>query len=126
MGAIQQLSRESVVEEVRLITKQSVTVVQASRHFDVHEKRLKARISELPHYAQHGFQGKVVIKTEQAEIEWPHKDVAKLKMERDILKKLRPSSPSSRYKDRLCCETPMALAVESDERGARCLTKWFL
>lgn len=29
MGAIQQLSRESVVEEVRLITKQSVTVVQA-------------------------------------------------------------------------------------------------
>lgn len=42
---------------------------------------------ELAQDAQHAFPGgKVVMKTEQAEIERLRKEVAKLKMERDILK----------------------------------------
>ena len=69
---------------------------------------------ELTADSQQAFPGKSVMKPEQAEIERLRKEVAKLKMERDILKKPRPSSPRSRCEVRLRCETPRDVAVGND------------
>lgn len=87
MGTRRQFSREFKVEAVKLITERGVTVAQAARDLGVHETRLRAWIRELAQDAQHAFPGKGVMKPEQAEIERLRKEVAKLKMERDILKK---------------------------------------
>jgi hypothetical protein len=62
----------------------------------------------------------------EAEIERLKKEVAKLKMERDILKKPRPTSPRSRCEVRLRGEAPRGLAGGDDVRGARCLAKRLL
>ncbi len=60
---------------------------------------------------------------ERAEIERLHKEVAKLKMERDILKGPRPTSPRSRWEVRLRGEAPRSAASQPDARGSRCLAK---
>jgi transposase len=87
MGTRRQFSREFKVEAVKLVTERGVAVAQAARDLDVHETRLRAWMRELKADPQQAFAGNGVIKPEQAEIERLRKEVAKLKMERDILKK---------------------------------------
>lgn len=62
-------------------------MAQSARDLDVHETRLRAWLHELTADPQQVLPGKGVMKPEQAEIERLRKEVAKLKMERDILKK---------------------------------------
>ncbi len=80
-------TREFKVEAVRLVRERRVSVSQAARDLDVHEKRaaqvgqgvwLRSR-SSLPGHGQ--------MKPEQLEIERLRREVNKLKAERDILKK---------------------------------------
>ena len=87
MGTRRQFSREFKVEAVKLVIERGVAVAQAARDLDVHETRLRAWMRELTADSQQAFPGKGVMKPEQAEIERLRKEVAKLKMERDILKK---------------------------------------
>lgn len=87
MGTRRQFSREFKLEAVRLVKERGVAVVQAARDLDVHENVLRKWIRELAGDPQQAFPGKGVMKPEQAEIERLRKEVAKLKMERDILKK---------------------------------------
>ena len=87
MGTRRQFSREFKVEAIKLVTERGVAVAQAARDLDLHETRLKAWMRELKADSQHAFPGKGVMKPEQAEIERLRREVAKLKMERDILKK---------------------------------------
>jgi hypothetical protein len=54
------------------------------------------------------------------------REVTKLKAERDILKKLRPTSRRGAYEVRLHREAPGNLAGGMDVRGARCLAWWLL
>lgn len=82
-----QFSWEFKVEAVKLVTERGVAVAQAARDLDVHETRLRAWMSELKADSQQAFPGKGVMKPEHAEIERLRKEDAKLKMERDILKK---------------------------------------
>lgn len=82
-----QFSREFKFEAVRLVKESGVSVAQAARDLDVHENVLRKWIREQVTDPQHAFPGKGVMKPEQAEIERLKKEVAKLKMERDILKK---------------------------------------
>eukprot|EP01036_Dinobryon_divergens_P025404 gene25404-33950_t len=70
---------------------------------------------------QEAFPGNGKQKVQDAEIARLRKEVAKLKMERDILKEPRPTSRRSRCEVRLRGETPRGLAGQSDVRGARCL-----
>lgn len=64
------------------------------------------------------------MKADQTEIAKLKKEVAKLKMERGILKtKPRPISPRSRREVRLRGEAPRGLAGIDDVRGARCVSK---
>ena len=87
MGTRRQFSREFKFEAVRLVKDRGVTVVQAARDLDGHENVLRRWIREWAVDPQQAFPAKGVMKPEQAEIERLRKEVAKLKMERDILKK---------------------------------------
>ena len=80
-------SREFKLEAVRLIKDRGVAVAQAARDLDVHENVLRKWVRELAGDPQHAFPGHGQMKPEQQEIDRLRKEVAKLKAERDILKK---------------------------------------
>jgi transposase len=87
MGTRRQFSREFKLEAVRLVKDRGVSVAQAARDLDVHENVLRKWMRELAGDARYAFPGKGVMKPEQAELERLKKENAKLRMERDILKK---------------------------------------
>ena len=80
-------SREFKLEAVRLVTERGVTVAQAAKDLDVHENVLRKWVRELREAPQEAFPGNGKQTTQDAEIARLRKEVAKLKMERDILKK---------------------------------------
>jgi len=80
-------SREFKVEAVKLVTERGVAVAQAARDLEVVESVLRRWMRELAQDPKDAFPGKGVMKPEQAEIAQLRKEVAKLRMERDILKK---------------------------------------
>lgn len=79
--------REFKVEAVRLIRERGVSVAQAARDLDVHENVLRKWAKELAADPGQAFPGHGQMKPEQLEIEKLRREVAKLKAERDILKK---------------------------------------
>jgi len=80
-------SREFKLEAVRLVKDRGVAVAQAARDLDLHENVLRKWVRELSTDPQHAFPGHGQMKPEQFEIDRLRKEVAKLKAERDILKK---------------------------------------
>ena len=80
-------SREFKLEAVRLVTERGVAVAQAAKDLDVHENVLRKWVRELREELQEAFPGNGKQKAQDAEIARLRKEVAKLKMERDILKK---------------------------------------
>ncbi|VVE54963.1 transposase [Pandoraea fibrosis] len=87
MSSRRQFSREFKVEAVKLIKERGVSVAQAARDLDVHESVLRKWVRETTAAPHQAFPGHGVMKPEQAEIERLRKEVAKLRMERDLLKK---------------------------------------
>ena len=87
MGTRREFSREFKLEAVRLVKERGVTAAQAARDLDVHENVLRKWVRDFAADPQQAFPGKGVMKPDVAEIERLKKEVAKLKMERDILKK---------------------------------------
>jgi transposase len=87
MGIRRTFSREFKLEAVRLVNERGVAVTQAARDLGLHENVLRKWVRELVADPQQAFPGQGHMKPEQAEIERLKKEVAKLKMERDILKK---------------------------------------
>ena len=82
-----QFSREFKIEAVRLVRERGVTVAQAARDLDVHENLLRKWVKDFAADPQQAFPGQGQMKPEQQEIERLRREVAKLKAERDILKK---------------------------------------
>lgn len=80
-------SREFKLEAVRLIRDRGVAVAQAARDLDVHENVLRKWVREAKGDPQHAFPGHGQLRPEQQEIDRLRKEVAKLRAERDILKK---------------------------------------
>ena len=80
-------SREFKIEAVRLMKERSVTVAQAARDLDVHENVLRKWVKEFGVDPAQAFPGHGQVKPEQLEIERLRREVAKLKAERDVLKK---------------------------------------
>ena len=80
-------SREFKLEAVRLVTERGVAVAQAAKDLDVHENVLRKWVRELREAPQDAFPGLGRQKVQDAEIARLRKEVAKLKTERDILKK---------------------------------------
>ena len=82
-----QFSREFKLEAVKLVKNRGVSVAQASRDLDVHENVLRKWVHELAADPQQAFPSQGVMKPERAEIERLKKENAKLRLERDQLKK---------------------------------------
>ena len=80
-------TREFKLEAVRLVTDRGVTIAQASRDLDVNGTVLRRWVKELGSDPQQAFPGHGQQKAEQDEITRLRREVAKLKAERDILKK---------------------------------------
>jgi transposase len=80
-------SREYKLEAVKLVKERGVAVAQAARDLDVHENVLRKWVREYGSDPAQSFPGKGQMKPEQLEIERLRREVAKLKAERDILKK---------------------------------------
>ncbi len=80
-------SREFKIEAVRLVTERGVAVAQAARDLDLAEGQLRRWMRELTVAPQGAFPGNGQQRADMAEIAALKKEVAKLKAERDILKK---------------------------------------
>ncbi len=80
-------SREFKLEAVRLVRDRGVAVAQASRDLDIAESVLRRWMRDAEADPQHAFPGHGQLKPEQKEIDQLRREVAKLKAERDILKK---------------------------------------
>ncbi|CAH0340466.1 IS3 family transposase ISAtu4 [Rhizobium sp. CECT 9324] len=80
-------SREYKLEAVKLVKERGVAVAQAARDLDVHENVLRKWVREYGDDPSQSFPGKGQMKPEQLEIDRLRREVAKLKAERDILKK---------------------------------------
>jgi transposase len=80
-------TREFKLEAVKLVRERGVTVAQAARDLGLHENVLRKWVRDRAADPVHAFPGHGQMKPEQAEIAALRKEVAKLKMERDILKK---------------------------------------
>src|SRR5215204_7482242 len=80
-------SREFKVEAVKLVRERGVSVAQAARDLDVHQNVLRKWVREFTTDPRDAFPGHGQMKTEQLEIERLRREVARLKAERDILKK---------------------------------------
>lgn len=79
--------REFKLEAVKLVRERGVSVAQACRDLDLAESALRRWLRETQADPQQAFPGHGQMKPEQQEIERLRREVAKLKAERDILKK---------------------------------------
>jgi transposase len=87
MGKRRRFSREYKREAVRLVTERGVAVVQAARDLGLNANVLWRWVREHVADPAHAFPGEGQQKPDEAELTRLRREVAKLKMERDILKK---------------------------------------
>ena len=80
-------TREFKVEAVRMTKDRGVSVAQGSRDLAVHPNVLRKWAREMSVDPAQAFPGHGQMKPEQLEIDRLRREVAKLKAERDILKK---------------------------------------
>ncbi len=80
-------TREFKNEAVRLITEQGYKTSEAARNLGVHPSVLNRWKSQLAVEGKNAFPGKGRLSPEKEELEKLRKEVQRLKMERDILKK---------------------------------------
>ena len=84
--------REFKLEAVRIVQDRGVALKQAARDLGLNENMLRRWVWEFSQDPQDAFHGLGQMKPEQAEIARLQREVAKLKMKRDILKKAAVSS----------------------------------
>jgi len=80
-------TREFKLEAVRLIKDRGVSYGQAAQDLGVHQSVLRNWVKAFADDPRHAFPGQGQMKPEQLEIAQLRREVAKLKAERDILKK---------------------------------------
>jgi transposase len=80
-------SREFKVEAVRLVRERGVTMAQAARDLDLSVTVLRKWVRQFAADPQDAFPGQGQQKPADAELTQLRREVARLKMERDILKK---------------------------------------
>jgi transposase len=80
-------SREYTLEAVRLVMERGVSFAQAARDLDLHPNTLRQWVRDQAADPEHAFPGEGQQKPEAAEVTQLRREVAKLRMERDILKK---------------------------------------
>lgn len=97
-----------------MVKDRGVAVAQASRDLDVHENVLRKWVREAKTDPQHAFPGQGQMKPEQFEIDRLRREVAKLKAERDILKRMARPVRKGVVKDgKVVCINVSGLKVEA-------------
>ena len=109
-------SREFKLEAVKLVTERGVAVVQACRDLELSESVLRRWMREVGDTPLGAFPGHGRVSREQAEIVALRKEVARLKAERDILKRRPRSSRGMRHEVRFRRQASACLARELDLR----------
>jgi len=89
MAARRQFSREFKLEAVKLVEERGVSLRQTAQDLDVHENVLRKWEREHRKQPEEAFPGNDKMTAQDAEIARLCKEVAKLKMEWDLLKKPR-------------------------------------
>ena len=84
---IRKFSREYKIEAVRLVMDRGVSVAQAARDLDVAEIVLRRWMRELTATPVTALPGNGQMRADHAEIAALKREVARLRAERDILKK---------------------------------------
>jgi len=87
MGTRRTFSREFKVEAVRLVVERRVSMAQAARELGVHVNVLRSWVAAYRRDPSQAFPGVGQQAPEAAELTQLRREVARLKMERDILKK---------------------------------------
>jgi transposase len=87
MRARRKHSREFKREAVRLVRERGVTVAQASRDLDLSPTLIRKWVRQFVTDPKEAFPGQGQQKPEDAELTRLRREVARLKMERDVLKK---------------------------------------
>ena len=87
MGTRRRFTREYKVEAARLVSQSGVSVAQAARDLGVHPNSLRKWVHEYRADPRQAFPGEGQQKRDDAEVTRLRREVAKLRMERDILKK---------------------------------------
>ena len=80
-------SREFKLEAVRLVREQGLSSVKAASDLGISKHTLRSWLHDHDQDPQEAFPGHGVMKPEEAEIARLRREVARLKAERDILKK---------------------------------------
>ncbi len=119
-------SREFKLEAVRLVTERGVAVAQAAKDLDVHENVLRKWVREVRDEPQDAFPGNGKQRAQDAEIARLRKEVAKLKMERDILKKAALDSTRRCNTFDTRSQRGRNSWRDWDVPGCRCLAGWLL
>lgn len=79
--------KEFKLSAVKMITEGGMSLMQVSRDLGVNENSLHKWKKDYLSDQQNAFPGKGNLKPEQEELRKKDKEIARLKMERDILKK---------------------------------------
>ncbi len=87
MGARRRFSPEFKQEAVRLVRERKVAMAQVARDLDVHVNLLRGWVRAQMADPAHAFPGEGQQKPEAAELTRLRRENARLRMERDILKK---------------------------------------
>ena len=87
MGTRRKCTREFKVEAVKLVVERGVTVAQAARDLDLNVNVLRLWVTAQRADPAYAFPGEGQQKPEAAKLTRLRREVARLKMERDILKK---------------------------------------
>ena len=103
-------SREFKIEAVKLVTERGVAVAQACRDLDLAESVLRRWMREAAATPTTAFPGNGQQRAELAEIAALKKEVARLRAERDILKKAAAFSRGRRHDVRIHRRAPAHLA----------------
>jgi transposase len=80
-------TREFKLEAVKLVTDRGIAAAQAARDLGIHANVLREWLKAFAGDRQQAFPGHGQLKPEQQEIAQLKREVARLKAERDILKK---------------------------------------
>ena len=87
METRRKFSRGLKLVAVKMVQDRGVALKQVARDLDLNENMLRRWVREFGEDPQDAFPGLGQMKPEQAEIARLQREVAKLKMERDIFKK---------------------------------------
>ncbi|HBT02986.1 MAG TPA: hypothetical protein DEB47_24795 [Citreicella sp.] len=104
-----------------MVTDRGVAVAQAARDLDVAESVLRRWMRELTAAPAAAFPRNGQMRADLAEIAALKKEVARLRAERDILRKAAAFSHGRRHEGRLRRQTPPHLARQLAVRSAGCV-----